>query len=56
MLESSMQFDTLLMYRWCLIFVLQSKTYSFDRVFNSSTTQEQVYMAGAKPIVKGKQL
>ncbi|XP_076808076.1 kinesin heavy chain-like isoform X2 [Clavelina lepadiformis] len=29
-----------------------SKTFTFDRVFPASTTQEQVYMAGAKPIVK----
>nr|CAB3259108.1 kinesin heavy chain isoform 5C [Phallusia mammillata] len=30
----------------------QPKTYTFDRVFGPSTTQEQVYVAGAKPIVK----
>jgi len=34
-------------------FSAQAKTYTFDRVFGPSTTQEQVYLAGAKPIVKG---
>jgi len=29
-----------------------TKTFTFDRVFGPATTQEQVYIAGAKPIVK----
>nr|XP_026689586.1 kinesin heavy chain isoform X1 [Ciona intestinalis] len=29
-----------------------SKMYTFDRVFGPSSTQEQVYVAGARPIVK----
>merc|ERR1739838_404004 len=29
-----------------------TKTFTFDRVFGPTTTQEQVYIAGAKPIVK----
>ncbi|XP_039255944.2 kinesin heavy chain-like isoform X1 [Styela clava] len=29
-----------------------SRTYTFDKVFNETTSQEQVYLAGAKPIVK----
>lgn len=33
---------------------LQGKPYVFDRVFQSNTTQEQVYTACAQQIVKGK--
>lgn len=32
---------------------LQGKPYMFDRVFQSNTTQEQVYNACAQKIVKG---
>lgn len=34
--------------------VFQSKPYAFDRVFQSNTSQEQVYNDCAKKIVKGK--
>ena len=34
----------------------QSKPYVFDRVFQSNTTQEQVYNACAQKIVKGETL
>lgn len=34
--------------------VLQSKPYAFDRVFQSHTSQEQVYNDCAKKIVKGE--
>lgn len=37
----------------CLSF-FQSKPYIFDRVFQSNTSQEQVYNDCAKKIVKGK--
>lgn len=37
----------------CLFF-FQSKPYIFDRVFQSNTSQEQVYNDCAKKIVKGK--
>lgn len=33
---------------------LQGKPYAFDRVFQSNTSQEQVYTACAQQIVKGK--
>lgn len=33
---------------------LQGKPYMFDRVFQSNTTQEQVYNACAQKIVKGE--
>uniref|UniRef100_A0A8C1PK48 Kinesin-like protein n=1 Tax=Cyprinus carpio TaxID=7962 RepID=A0A8C1PK48_CYPCA len=36
----------------CLSFSLQGKPYVFDRVFQSNTTQEQVYNACAQKIVK----
>lgn len=32
---------------------LQGKSFSFDRVFPTNTTQEQVYNTSAKQIVKG---
>lgn len=35
-------------------FFFQSKPYIFDRVFQSNTSQEQVYNDCAKKIVKGK--
>lgn len=34
--------------------VIQGKPYMFDRVFQSNTTQEQVYNACAQKIVKGE--
>lgn len=34
--------------------IFQSKPYAFDRVFQSNTSQEQVYNDCAKKIVKGK--
>lgn len=34
---------------------LQGKPYMFDRVFQSNTTQEQVYNACAQKIVKGEE-
>ena len=37
-----------------LVSVFQSKPYAFDRVFQSNTSQEQVYNDCAKKIVKGK--
>lgn len=37
-----------------LFFPLQGKPYMFDRVFQSNTTQEQVYNACAQKIVKGE--
>ena len=33
---------------------VQGKSYAFDRVFPTNTTQEQVYNTCAKQIVKGK--
>lgn len=36
-----------------LFFFLQGKSFSFDRVFPTNTTQEQVYNTSAKQIVKG---
>lgn len=38
----------------CLSLSLQGKPYVFDRVFQSNTTQEQVYNACAQKIVKGE--
>lgn len=35
------------------MFFQNTKTFTFDRVFGPATTQEQVYIAGAQPIVKG---
>lgn len=37
-----------------LFFSLQGKPYVFDRVFQSNTSQEQVYTACAQQIVRGK--
>lgn len=34
---------------------LQGKPYMFDRVFQSNTSQEQVYNACAQKIVKGEE-
>lgn len=39
---------------YCFFSSLQGKPYVFDRVFQSNTTQEQVYTACAQQIVKGK--
>lgn len=40
---------------WCFLLCLQQgKPYVFDRVLPPNTTQEQVYNACAKQIVKGK--
>lgn len=33
--------------------LLQNRVYTFDHVFRPATTQEEVYMLSAKPIVKG---
>ena len=35
-------------------FIFQGKTYLFDKVLKPNITQEQVYVAAAKSIVKGK--
>lgn len=42
-------------FTWYSLFSLfQGKPYMFDRVFQSNTTQEQVYNACAQKIVKGE--
>lgn len=44
----------LLLLFFLIFFPLQGKPYMFDRVFQSNTTQEQVYNACAQKIVKGE--
>lgn len=44
----------LLLLFFSYFFPLQGKPYMFDRVFQSNTTQEQVYNACAQKIVKGE--
>lgn len=39
---------------WIWLLHVQGKSYAFDRVFPTNTTQEQVYNTCAKQIVKGK--
>lgn len=39
---------------FCIFLYFQSKPYAFDRVFQSHTSQEQVYNDCAKKIVKGE--